>query len=510
MINIGSFLDACGISYTDKQLAKLDKLLHELLNKLSLQQFVSNETTKHDSISYSRTKDFACEIEITPSEHCIQEFNVEPEPCYNDKIKDEMPKESSIEIKEEFPKDPFESLETINHSEDISDMVDEENVESNGSVPMIEKTSNFKCKFCNEDLISKTKLNLHISQMHNSYPIIKEGMPEENENEIKEEIANDSFASLETFKNFNRFCLRCDQTFSSKQDLFQHINNVHDGKVMLKLFEDLPDHQIELQTPNQINIEVFDPSFNQTYDPIDGRFLCSICNQTFSSKGNLKKHEKKFCKSGSIEMNSEDKIRVANKDGRFLCSSCNQTFSSKGNLMKHEKKFCRSGSIKMNSEDQKIVEIKDGRFLCSSCNQTFSTKTNLNKHEKVSCKSGSIKMNAEDQRRIANDNGRFSCRKCNLEFKTKLTVKIHEKKSCKGEEALAIKKGIFSCRYCIQTFSFGTNKLRHEKICKNRPEGVKPLGQKFKCNECDKVFSHQRNLKAHIESIHELKHFPTN
>ena len=335
MINIGSLLDACGISYTDKQLAKLDKLLHELLNKLSLQQFDANETIQHGSIPDSddrlRNEEFASETELKPFQHYIQEFEFESEPHYNHIIKEELVEESSIEIKEELPKDPYATLETINSSRDISDVLKEENLESN-------------------------------------------------------------------------------------------------------CFQDLPDHQIELQTPNQINTDVFDPSFNQTYDQIYGRFLCSICNQTFSTKGNLKKHEKKFCKIGSIEMNSED---------------------------------------------QKIVEIKDGRFLCSSCNQTFSTKTNLKKHEKISCKSGSIKMNSEDQRRVANDNGRFPCRKCNQEFKTKTIVKIHEKKSCKGKEALANKKGIFSCKYCIQTFSFGTNKLRHEKICKKRPEGVKPLSSEF-------------------------------
>ena len=205
MINIASLLDACGISYTEKQLVKLDKLVDKLLKQLRLQQFVSNETTKHDSIPYSRTKDFATKIEITPSEHCIQEFKVEPEPCYNNRIKDEMPKESAIEIKEEFPKDPFESLETINHSKDISDMVDEENVESNFSVPIIKTTSNFKCKFCNQDFISKIMLDWHISQLHNSSLPIEEGMLEENENEIREEFAGDPFASLETLNNYNRF-----------------------------------------------------------------------------------------------------------------------------------------------------------------------------------------------------------------------------------------------------------------------------------------------------------------
>ena len=83
----------------------------------------------------------------------------------------------------------------------------------------------------------------------------------------------------------------------------------------------------------------------------------------------------------------------------------------------------------------------------------------------------------------------------------------------KRNHALAKIKGISSCRYCNQTFSFGSNKLRHEKICKKRPEGVKPLDQEgnkpLKCNECDKAFSHQRYLKAHMKSFHEVKHFPT-
>ena len=51
MINIGKLLDACGISYTDKQLSKLDNLLNKLLKKLSLHQLDSNETTPLNHIT---------------------------------------------------------------------------------------------------------------------------------------------------------------------------------------------------------------------------------------------------------------------------------------------------------------------------------------------------------------------------------------------------------------------------------------------------------------------------
>ena len=134
MINIGNLLDACGISYTDKQLTKLDKLINELLKKLSLHKFVSNEITQNDSIpnyqDKSRTKDFTDKTELEPSQNYIQEFLFEPESQSNYTIMEEISRESEIEIKEEFPKDPFASLETFNKSKDISDMVYEQNVES--------------------------------------------------------------------------------------------------------------------------------------------------------------------------------------------------------------------------------------------------------------------------------------------------------------------------------------------------------------------------------------------
>ena len=63
MINVGNILDACGICYTDKQLVKLNKLIDELLKKLSLQQFDSNQTKQRndstlDSKDKSRKQDF--------------------------------------------------------------------------------------------------------------------------------------------------------------------------------------------------------------------------------------------------------------------------------------------------------------------------------------------------------------------------------------------------------------------------------------------------------------------
>ena len=140
MIKIGNLLDACRISYTDKQLAKLDKLVNELLKKLSLHVFDSNETTQNDLIpdyqDETRNKDSTDKTEL-PSQNCIQEFYFEPESQSDNRIMGEISRKSEIEIKEEFPKDPFASLETSNKCKDISDMVCEKNVESIDSSRLI-------------------------------------------------------------------------------------------------------------------------------------------------------------------------------------------------------------------------------------------------------------------------------------------------------------------------------------------------------------------------------------
>ena len=125
MIDIANLLDACGISYTDKQLAKLDKLVNELWKKLCLQEFDSNETKQqHDSISdsedKSRNEGFDEETKLEPIQTAIYEIDFEPEPHCNNIVKAEILGESVIEIKEEFA-----SLDSLENSEDVSDILHE-------------------------------------------------------------------------------------------------------------------------------------------------------------------------------------------------------------------------------------------------------------------------------------------------------------------------------------------------------------------------------------------------
>ena len=126
MINIGNLLDFCGISYTEKQLVELDKLVNELLKKLSLQQFDSNGTKQQhdstlDSEDKSRNEDFYSETKLKP----MEKFDFKSDLHYDSTIKEEILEESDIEIKEEPANDPFASLETLNNSEGVRYIVNE-------------------------------------------------------------------------------------------------------------------------------------------------------------------------------------------------------------------------------------------------------------------------------------------------------------------------------------------------------------------------------------------------
>ena len=130
IIDIGNLLDFCGISYTEEQLLKLNKLVNQLWKKLSLQQFDSNGTKQQhdstlDSEDKSRIEAFCSEMKLKP----MKKFDFKSDLDYNNEIKEEVQEESDIEIKEEFANDPFASLETFDNSENVSDLVHEENIE---------------------------------------------------------------------------------------------------------------------------------------------------------------------------------------------------------------------------------------------------------------------------------------------------------------------------------------------------------------------------------------------
>ena len=242
MINIGNLLDFCGISYTEKQLVELDKLVNELWKKLSLQQFDSKGTKQQrdstlDSEDKSSNEDFYSETKLKP----MEKFDFKSDLHYDNTIKEEILEESDIEIKEEPANDPFASLETFNNSENVSDMVHEENLES------IDSSHHYglkplRCK--SEDLELEMKIKSETSESSNEANLYSAVDKEFKCNDCNAAFSSEIFHGMHGKRNYKMHvknhekpakpakpgsykCSECKKIFPLKAQLNRHIKCVH-------------------------------------------------------------------------------------------------------------------------------------------------------------------------------------------------------------------------------------------------------------------------------------------
>ena len=345
MINVGNLLDACGISYTDKLLVKLDKLIDELLNELSLQQFDSNQTKQEndftlDSEDKSRKHDFENETKLKPFQHCIPEFEFKTEfksePNYDNTIKEEIQEESAIEIKKEFPIDPFASLDTFNNSEDVREIANEN---YNHNPENTDNTDNFpikrnKCLICHKKFLRKAELKRHTDSVHEGKRPHK--------------------------------CSICDKSCSLKAELKAHIESVHEKKKPYKC------SICGYSCSTNGNLKTHIESVHEKK-----KHKCSICDYSFSQKSSLRRHtdsvhainKQHKCPICDFSCSLQDSLMthiesVHGKKKPHLCSICEYSCSQKGNLKRHIES----------------VHEKKKPHKCSYCDHAFFEKSKLNSH----------------------------------------------------------------------------------------------------------------------------------
>ena len=131
MIDTGLLLDICEISYTEKQLTRLDKLINDFIKQHTfIKKFHgigSKENSYQDLSSELKFKSLKVYFIGTKEENSFKscDQNLDPGTKNNDIIKEEFFEESVLEIKDEF--DPFANLDVIENSKDIGNTEYEEN-----------------------------------------------------------------------------------------------------------------------------------------------------------------------------------------------------------------------------------------------------------------------------------------------------------------------------------------------------------------------------------------------
>ena len=418
MINIGNLLDVCGIYYTDKQLSKLDKLVNELLKKLRLQQFNSTPDFKDKS----RNEDFANKKEQLPFQYCIQEFDLESRSQYENPIKEEILEESAIEIKKEFPNDPFVSFKTKENSEDVSDIV-HENYETGEIIEGI-----YTCVQIKEETVEieeERQINFHgqedFKDKNNPLDIFESDLdyiPK------KTKSKKSNMKSTKAKKDRLHECSKCEYSSTRISHLKDHITAVH-----------------ELKKPHK----------------------CPSCDVRFSTNYGLKRHiasvhkGKKPFKCDSCDFSSVQKSKLRDHiefvhEGKrpYQCSICEKSFPKKLTLLNHISSvhernkpnkcdICDSSFVESRDLKNHIVRFHEGKnpYMCHTCDIGFSRKTSLTRHI------GSVHEGKKP----------YQCNSCeaqffNMNLLKKHSLSLHEIESHK-------------CEFCNEVFLQKGHRNRH-------------------------------------------------
>ena len=169
-------------------------------------------------------------------------------------------------------------------------------------------------------------------------------------------------SEINRLKN-NRFCIRCDQKFSSKQDLIQHIENIHDGEDMLKEFAKNPQKRPSLSLSVSLHCPMcrFETSRKNCLDAhIKSHISCEQCGVVFPGKRQLAVH-----------------LTTHKQKKKNVCMFCNREFNDKSNKWRHEK-IC-----KKRPEGVKLLGQEGNKpFKCNECEKAFFTKQYMKVHKK--------------------------------------------------------------------------------------------------------------------------------
>ncbi|XP_030640287.1 histone-lysine N-methyltransferase PRDM16 isoform X2 [Chanos chanos] len=181
-------------------------------------------------------------------------------------------------------------------------------------------------------------------------------------------------------------------------------------------------------------------------------YRCEDCDELFSSKLDLRRHQKYSCSSANSifgSLSTDFKQEQEDRDEPVHeCKDCEKIFPSEYSLGQHM-----------------IVHTEEREYKCDQCPKAFNWKSNLIRHQ------------------MSHDSGkRFECENCDKVFTDPSNLQRHIRSQHVGARA-------HTCPECGKTFATSSGLKQHKHI----HSSVKP----FICEVCHKSYTQFSNLCRH-------------
>merc|ERR1712039_176013 len=198
--------------------------------------------------------------------------------------------------------------------------------------------------------------------------------------------------------------------------------------------------------------------------------ICQTCHKIFSTKSNLRKHERAakcysslycelcnrhFTKPALFKLHLENHKKTPEI---HECNHCEKIFTTKAHLLEHQaNRVCGEKRKKITDNEQSQM------FKCDYCEKSYKQKRNLLSHVKQAHKPKTDE---------------FTCDLCDgLEFSTKGALTRHIKQKHSNKQKIT-----HSCDLCHKNFTNKSNLKKHlsQKICqKEKPDFITVV-----CSNC--------------------------
>ena len=358
--------------------------------------------------------------------------------------------------------EPIEADSSLNESTDIKTEPDDES-ESNENC----NSNVTNCEQCNAPQNSTEEHMNHLKIIHKA-----------------KEVCNECFKCFQTPQSVKRHrvkvhgfiqrykCDLCSYVCKSEFLVKLHHKGKHAGKALKysQVKEKAQESEVQCDVCQKTFSDVWKcKSHKERVHDKQKRFECTICNQQFSWRKTIVRHNLNF-HEGSEQHTIY--IKNENRDSHkpYSCPVCNTGMSDVKTLSNHMKKF-HPNNVKDFLPIRPILKppvIK--KYICPGCPKGFDSEKNYKRH----LREDHIAKYYE----LFPNTGKFQCPVCNKGYKAVKSVTQHlEQKH--PEKAYLInfddkedddKEGKFDCRNCAKQFPRVSSLLKHLRDCINDDE----------------------------------------